>query len=110
MRDRAQQHQHPLPRPRADDVIRERAHAGERVLVPLRDARSSSAPNLVEIRLRLIERDARLEPRDRRQIDAHVVRVADAFVGRNDVRHPEFGRPGGADRILKSGAMTPTTS
>ena len=36
--DRAEQHQHPRLRARADDVIDQRARANQRVLVPLRDA------------------------------------------------------------------------
>ena len=109
-RDRAEQHQHPRLGARADEVIAQRPHACATVLVPVGMGRLERRSDLVHLRLRLLERDARLQSRDALQVDAQVVRVPNPLSLGNDVRHPEIGRPHGADRILKSAGMMPTTS
>ena len=57
-----------------------------------------SGGDLIHVRLRLRDRDARLEARDALQIDRKAV-TSDAFVWRHHVRDPEIRRANHANRI-----------
>jgi hypothetical protein len=101
--DGPEQHQHPGPGRRTDQIILKRTHADEPVLVPDRMRLLERRGNLVHLGLRLFHRDAWFQPGDALKIEVEIVRVADALVGRDHIGRPQFGRLRDADGIREAG-------
>jgi hypothetical protein len=85
--DRAEQQPHPRLHPIADDRIDQRPHANAFVLEPGRMLRRERGSDLIHARVRPIERDARLQPADQRDVPRPST-VAGFFVVADDPRYP----------------------
>ena len=94
-----EEHQQPRLDLRADEVIDERSHADPAVLVEDGMRTLERGGNLIHLRLGLRQRHIRLQARDDLEIGHHPFRIAHAICFGDDIRNPDVGRPGRADRI-----------
>ena len=105
--DRPKQHEHPRFGAGPEHVIDQRPDANQVILVPHRVRVQYRRADLRHLSLGLLERHARLQPRDALQVIAARADHTRAFVRRNDVRDPQVGWAQRSDRILEIGRHDP---